>query len=185
MMRLTVVRHTQVDVPKGICYGVSDVPLSEEGIAAMESVIEILKNEHFDVIYTSPLGRCRILAKTLRPGVASITEARLSELDFGDWEMKPWAEIYKTEEGKRWFGDYVATPCPNGRSYNDMLNDMEAFLTELQRSGNEHVLLVTHAGVIRVLIALLENKTPQQTFEIPLQYGEIRQFDIEIQDRKY
>ena len=61
-MEVTFIRHTSVDVPPGVCYGQSDVPLRDsfEQEAAITS--ENLKTyrpqgRDFDHVYTSPLSR--------------------------------------------------------------------------------------------------------------------------------
>ncbi|MBP1641320.1 MAG: hypothetical protein H6Q17_2903 [Bacteroidetes bacterium] len=179
-MQLTVVRHTQVDVPKGICYGVTDVPLAKEGVLALNDITEQFENKRFNAVFSSPLSRCRILAGKLAAGQSLMIDERLCELDFGDWEMKPWSEIYESEAGKRWFADYINTACPNGRSYMEMVHDLKSFLDDLKQRDYQQVVIVTHAGVLRILIALLENKTTEETFETALHYGEIRQFSLNV-----
>ena len=62
-MNIYLIRHTSVDVPKGLCYGLSDVPLRptfEIGAAVTKAKIESI---HFDMAYTSPLSRCTRLAQ--------------------------------------------------------------------------------------------------------------------------
>lgn len=57
-MNIYLIRHTSVDVPKGLCYGQSDVPLRptfEAEAAVTKAKIESI---HFDMAYTSPLSRC-------------------------------------------------------------------------------------------------------------------------------
>ena len=74
-MNIYLIRHTSVDVPKGLCYGQSDVPLRptfEIEAAVTKAKIESI---HFDMAYTSPLtqeywnliseiGKCSILIKS-------------------------------------------------------------------------------------------------------------------------
>ena len=48
----------------------------------------------------SPLQRCEQLAHyllALRPDLASNPDPRLREMDFGDWEGRPWADIARGE----------------------------------------------------------------------------------------
>lgn len=62
-MNIYLIRHTSVDVPKGLCYGQSDVPLRptfEIEAAVTKAKIESI---HFDMAYTSPLSRCTRLAQ--------------------------------------------------------------------------------------------------------------------------
>lgn len=61
-MKMTLVRHTSVDVPKGVCYGQSDVGLRATFAEEAERVRENLKGRKFDAVYTSPLSRCVKLA---------------------------------------------------------------------------------------------------------------------------
>lgn len=177
-MRLTVVRHTAVDVAGGVCYGISDVSLANSAPEDMKNVSERIENECFDAIYSSPLSRCRSLADLLAGVQKIVIDSRLSELNFGDWEMKPWNTIYESEAGKRWFADYLYTQSPNGASYMDMVQDVTAFLNDLKQQPYENVLIVTHAGVIRILIGIFENIAPRNTFDMSLNYGEIRRFEL-------
>jgi len=177
-MKLTVVRHTKVDVPKGICYGVSDVDLAATAPNEIERIVRELQNEIFDVVYTSPLSRCRVLAKAIRPEQEQIADARLLELNFGDWEMASWQQIYESEEGKIWFDDYLHEKCPNGQSYMDIVAAMKDFITELQQKEYEHVLIVAHAGIIRTLISLTKQRNPFGVLELPIAFGDIFTFDI-------
>ena len=84
-MNIYLIRHTSVDVPKGLCYGQSDVPLRptfEAEAAVTKAKIESI---HFDMAYTSPLSRCTRLAQYCGFGDA-IRDPRILELNFGDWK---------------------------------------------------------------------------------------------------
>lgn len=80
-MNIYLIRHTSVDVPKGLCYGQSDVPLRptfEIEAAVTKAKIESI---HFDMAYTSPLSRCTRLAQYCGFGDA-IRDPRILELNF-------------------------------------------------------------------------------------------------------
>ena len=104
-MKIYLLRHTRVDVPSGICYGQTDVSLAE----TFENELAIIKNTllyvTFEKVYSSPLRRCMRLAKEFSDEI--ISDARLMELNFGDWENKSWEEIFDCEKGKRWCGDAI------------------------------------------------------------------------------
>ena len=57
-MRIYFVRHTCVDVPQGITYGQTDVPLNSTFETEAEQVKEQLTGLVFDAVWTSPLSRC-------------------------------------------------------------------------------------------------------------------------------
>ena len=62
-MEVILIRHTSVDVPPGMCYGQTDVPLKPTFEAEAAVTAENLKAYlPFDHVYTSPLTRCVRLA---------------------------------------------------------------------------------------------------------------------------
>ena len=58
-MKITFVSHTSVNVPRGVCYGQTDVPLSDtftqEAEIIHNKLRSITENKPFDEVYTSPL----------------------------------------------------------------------------------------------------------------------------------
>ena len=72
-MSLYLVRHTPVALPKGICYGWLEVPLSEEYPRYAQQIIAELREIRLDKIYSSPSLRCVVLA-----------EAIAQEVNFGE-----------------------------------------------------------------------------------------------------
>ena len=57
-MEIVLIRHTSVDVPPGVCYGQTDVPLKpsfeQEAAVSKENLKVYLP---FDPVYTRPLTR--------------------------------------------------------------------------------------------------------------------------------
>ncbi|MFT3850190.1 MAG: alpha-ribazole phosphatase family protein [Propionivibrio sp.] len=177
-MRLTLVRHTSVDVPKGVCYGKSDVSLAPTFPSELELIRSRIGGEDFDAIFSSPLGRCRRLAEAMCGGRPIMVDHRLSELDFGDWEMADWDTVYASPVGKRWFADFN-TRCPNGESFADQLARTRWFLASIRAVKAGNVLVLTHAGILRAMLCLLHGLTPEQAFDTPLAYGHVLSFDLE------
>lgn len=175
-MIITAIRHTSVDVPSGICYGISDVPVAATFQEEAGQIREQLNNRPFDRIYSSPLKRCSQLASRLFPEKIIFPDDRLKELDFGDWEMQSWESVFSSSEGKTWFQDYTLEKCPGGESFADLGSRLKLFLDELNGFENEQIAIMTHAGVIRALMCLLQQKTAEQAFNTPLKYGEIVHF---------
>lgn len=178
-MQLTLVRHTSVDVSKGICYGITDVQLASTFLGEVDQIRRQLGGERFDAAFSSPLTRCTSLAAEILPLNDFQVDQRLTELDFGNWEMVNWDSIFTSSEGKKWFANYVNTPCPNGESYTDLIKRAELFLNDIRQSTYERVLVFTHAGIIRAMTCLLQHKTPEQAFYTPLEYGQITHFNVE------
>lgn len=95
-MRLHFIRHTRPDIARGVCYGQSDIPLAasfaEEAEDVRARLTERLEGRTPTRIYSSPLSRCRHLSEALGYE-APILDARLLELNFGEWELQRFDEI--------------------------------------------------------------------------------------------
>jgi len=133
----------------------------------------------FDHVISSPLGRCTQLAAILATGHIIAVDVRLSELNFGDWEMMDWDSIYESPEGQAWFADHINTKCLNGEAFTDQIARTRSFLAEIRAVDHSRILLVTHAGSIRAMMCLLQGKTPEEVFNTPLDYGQIITFNLE------
>lgn len=177
-MKLILIRHTSVDVPKGICYGITDVPLAPTFQSELEQVRQKLDGETFDAVFSSPLSRCTKLAVEIIPDNHIRIDHRLAELDFGVWEMTEWDQIFESPEGKNWFGDYVNFRSPGGESFTDLIERGKTFLGDLKRTNFRNVVIFTHAGMIRALMCLIQDKTPEEAFQTPLAYGQIVSFNL-------
>lgn len=177
-MKITFVRHTEVNVPKGICYGKTDVQLADTFRSEMAEVNANLSNESFDALFSSPLSRCSLLAAGLFPESKITIDQRLSELNFGAWEMISYDTIFGTKKGKEWFADYVNTPCLKGESFAELIKRCEAFLRNLQQSSFQNVVIFTHAGIIRAMLSLVQDISPEETFYVPIAYGQIIKLTI-------
>ncbi|KOR82372.1 histidine phosphatase family protein [Paenibacillus solani] len=90
------------------------------------------------------------------PGVEY--DLRLRELDFGDWEGNTYEDLKSDLSYRRWIDNPAEVTPPNGESWEAFRSRVQAFLTGLyyglgtQRAEPE-VLVVTHGGVIRQIVA--------------------------------
>ena len=174
-MKLYLVRHTRVDVPSGICYGRTDVPLADSFETESEFIRSELSGIEFDHVFCSPSSRCMQLGTLLDYPLHP--DERLKELNFGEWEGNTWDAIFESPSGKKWFADYLHEACPNGESDQDMLHRIESFITDLPGTDlpetNGNILVITHAGVIRAFQVLLKNRPIKKVFDTPIVYGQI------------
>ena len=148
-MTLYLVRHPQPDVAAGLCYGRSDLPASEPDTAR---VLADLHQRGLDAlpVVSSPLIRCAALARRLSP--APTFDARLAEMDFGAWELRSWDDIPRNEIDA-WDADLLDYRPGGGETVMDVAARVAAFDAGL-RQQHEDVLVVCHAGTIRLLAAL-------------------------------
>ena len=185
MIKLTCIRHTNVDVPSGTCYGQTDVPLASTYSEERKIINGQIQTLRFDKVFSSPLGRCRQLAADLFPRHEIHFDERLKELHFGQWENKGWEEIFCSEAGKHWMDHYLEEPCPEGESYPEFRSRVASFLNELREKFTGHIVLVTHSGVIRLIKSIIDNLSVEEIFDtFNPAYGGVYSFDLNLKSEK-
>lgn len=170
-MEVYIIRHTTPDIEKGICYGQTDLSLADTFSEEFKTIKQQIPSNQKYSIKSSPLKRCALLANHL--GSHIFFEDRLKELDFGDWEMKPWHNISE-EKLNPWMEDFVNTRVPNGESYLDLSSRVNHFFEEILNSHDEqNLIIVTHAGPIRAFLSSVLGMPLEKSFSIKIQYGAI------------
>ncbi|MFP5410119.1 MAG: histidine phosphatase family protein [Gammaproteobacteria bacterium] len=146
--------------------GQIDDPLSEKGWAQMHAAVgEAAPWQH---IVSSPLRRCREFAETLagRHGLPLRFDDRLKEVGFGVWEGKSAAEIEAEAPGTlaRFKADPINARPEGAEPLAAFHARVAAALDEVRaQHAGQHVLLVGHAGVMRMALAW--------ALEIPLEHA--------------
>lgn len=179
-MKVHLLRHTKPEIEEGICYGQSDIGLSKTFVDELSQLETVISSISFDSIYSSPLKRCVLLAKSLCPDNMKInTDDRLKELNFGAWEMMKWLDISQSKEAQEWFNDYVRVKCPNGDSFMDIHYRVKDFLTMLKGQKQfQNPLIITHAGVIRAFFSIIESIDLKESFNLNIGFGELKTFQL-------
>lgn len=149
-MQLWLIRHPRPAVAAGLCYGRSD--LEPEEAALHEARARLAAQLPAGLpLFSSPLRRCARLAEALAPGAVRY-DARLMEMDFGDWEMRNWQDIDR-EQVDAWNRDLLHFRPGGGESLADMAARVDAFCRQLHNEGLRAAALVCHAGTIRLIDA--------------------------------
>ena len=181
-MQITLVRHTAVSPEwRVICYGNTDIPLADTFAEEAPRVAAQIDLSLYDRILSSPLSRAFKLAQYCVPAGTHIeVDDRLKEMNFGDWEGKPWDSILKEEQEVSAFFEYfIDQPAPRGESLRNLARRVADLLDELYTSGAQHVLLFSHGGVINVLRAMAGHITLQEAFAQILPYGSVTTIDLD------
>ncbi|MCB5190100.1 alpha-ribazole phosphatase [Methylobacillus arboreus] len=180
-MEIYLVRHTTPDVLPGTCYGHSDVDVTETFLAEFDTLYHKLGHVRDPVIYSSPLQRCMKLAEsvaiTFSPQVSVQQDARLKELNFGDWEMQSWNDIPRGLV-EVWAEDHVRHVPPNGESFLQLSQRVQAFVSDLDHAERP-ALVFTHAGVIRALTGYALDLPLIHTFKLQIDYASVSKIIIE------
>ncbi len=177
-MEFYLIRHTKVAVKQGVCYGQTDVDLSDTYLEELKSVKKNLGGIEFDAIYTSPLKRAKQLAKDVFPDQKIIEDVRLMELNFGDWEGKEWTDI-KDPDFAKWMKDFVNLKCTNGESFIMLRDRVSNFWEELKLKSHKRIAIFTHAGVMRTVLAIKNKMKLEDSFrEATPEFGELIKIEV-------
>lgn len=146
-MQVVLIRHTSVAVPRGTCYGQTDVPVSDTFEQEAEQTLRNLQPfMPFDAVYSSPLTRARKLAAYC--GYPTLTvDARLMEMNMGQWEMQLYDEI-QDPHLQAWYQDYMHLPTTGGEAFPDLRARVASFLDQLRQQEHERVAIFAHGGVL-------------------------------------
>jgi len=162
--------------------GQTDDPLSDKGWAQMRAATQA---EHpWAAIVSSPMARCHAFAQWL----AQIThlpltvEDRFKEVGFGVWEGRTAQEIQceapdRVFEFKR---DPVGRRPPGAESLDAFHQRVSAAYEDLlPRYRGQHVLVVAHAGVIRMALCHALGLERERAYRINVGSASMARFRIE------
>lgn len=181
-MTLWLVRHAQPLVASGICYGATDI--AADACATQKAAQRLADAVPSGaIVLSSPLQRCEQLTQVLRglrPNLAYKTDARLREMDFGQWEGQAWESIPHVELDA-WTSHFATWPCGGAECVDDFMARVGAAWDEA-RVRDQPVVWITHAGVARAATLLHQGRRQiDDARQWPTQapaYGEWRVLDI-------
>lgn len=170
-MEIVLIRHTSVAVPKGTCYGQTDVPVAETFEREAAETKRNLGTEPFDAVYSSPLTRARKLAAFC--GYSSpYIDNRLKEMNMGDWEMRRFDDI-NDENLQKYYDDFLHTPTTNGESFELFYRRVASFFDDLRCEHYRRVAIFAHGGVLICAGIYAGLYTPEDCFKHNPPYGGI------------
>ncbi len=162
--------------------GQIDDPLSEKGWVQMREAV----GDHcpWDAIVTSPLARCAAFATELaqRHALPLASDPRLKEVGFGAWEGHTAAALEAAEPGviERFKADPVGRR-PAGAEPLEAFRDrvVAAWEDLLADYAGRHVLVVGHAGIIRVVIGEALDAPLAQAYRIEVANAGLSRVQVE------
>jgi len=175
-MLIHLIRHTTPEIDTGICYGHTDLGLTPNFEQEAQSVLSKL-NGHYDCVITSPLKRCSQLADKISAD-KRISDNRIVEYNFGDWELKKWSE-FTCEASQHWMNNFIEQAAPNGDSLISMKTRVDDFWQELILSNYKNVAVVTHSGVQRLLHGLVLETPLSHLFRLQLDFGAVLELRVD------
>lgn len=168
--------------------GQVDDPLSEKGWGQMRSAV----GDHgpWQVIVSSTLSRCSAFARELgeRHALPVELDERFREIGFGAWEGRTSAELRESDPDilKRFWTD----PLNNRPDGAESLADFERRIVAgwngiLERHAGKHVLLVGHAGQMRMVLRHVLDMPLDRLFRIQVANAAITRIEVDHQEEGY
>jgi len=171
-MLITLVRHAEVQEAYHQRYnGHIDISLSLKGKKEAESLAKHFKNRDFNAVFCSDLKRCKETLMAFDLSVQPVYTQALREKSWGRHEGKSFDEILKMEnftyeDFEQWIN------ALDGEEYSAYISRIEHFFKDfLPASSSGNVLVMTHAGVIRVLMHLLKDISLEEAFSQTFSYS--------------
>ena len=179
-MIITLVRHGEIDNNYLGCYnGHIDIALSERGQKEASSVAKQFEHSTFNAVFCSDLIRTR---ETLHPFSLNVEPTftnQLREKSWGSHEGMTFDAIVKRDSltydhFEQWIN------ALDGEPYTAYVERIHQFFLEfLPSQPYDSVLVMTHAGVIRVLYAIILKLNLEEAFSIPFPYAAHTTLDTE------
>jgi len=180
-MILDLLRHGETELGGGF-RGSLDDALTEQGWAQMRAAVA--DAGPWDRLVSSPLQRCARFAERLaaETGLPLALEPGLQELHFGEWEGRSALDLMHDHEealGLFWADPYAFTP-PAGEPVLAFSGRVLAALGRLHAAyADERVLLVTHGGVMRLLLARARGLPREQLLQVQVGHGALHRLRVE------
>lgn len=159
MKQFLFTRHAETDMIGTFC-GHSDPELNDNGRSQLPGLIKALSSYPIQRVYTSDLLRAKQTAEAIgRHFRAEVCLRRgLREIDFGLWDGLSWGQIELRDPAmaRNWVESYPNVTAPQGEPFGAfqqrVCKEVEFLLAE---APGPYVVVVTHAGFIRVVLTLL------------------------------
>lgn len=187
--RIDLLRHGESQYSHTL-RGHLDDELTEKGWQQMQSTIEQVANQSWDVIISSTLKRCACFAEQLAKTtqLPLLLNYDLKEMYFGEWEGISTQQIYETSpELLANFWQKPSQYCPPRAEtlmqfQTRVLKGFQELLVEMQNQNWQHGLVVTHGGVIKLLACLAKQQPLDDLLKMPAELGKLYSFEFSETD---
>jgi len=141
-------------------------------------------SQAWDVIYSSPLQRCRLFAEQWaeQKQLPLYIEPNLQEMDFGEWEAQPTDRLYQLypdELAQFWQKPLSFTP-PQAESLlafkSRVLESVETLTQQMYAQGWTRALIISHGGVIKLLKCQALKQNANDLLKMSAELGQLNRF---------
>ncbi|WP_095147967.1 alpha-ribazole phosphatase family protein [Pseudomonas sp. Irchel s3a18] len=180
-LHLDLLRHGETELGGGL-RGSLDDALTDSGWEQMRAAV--MDRGPWDRLVSSPLQRCARFAETLgeQLQLPVMLDKDLQELHFGAWEGRSAAALMETDAdalGRFWADPYSFTP-PEGEPVTAFSARVLAAVERLHQAyAGQRVLLISHGGVMRLLLARARGLPREQLLNVEVGHGAMFSLRVE------
>jgi alpha-ribazole phosphatase len=168
MSRVLFIRHAETEMAGRFC-GHSDPDLNTQGQAQLAGLARVLATETIGGVYSSDLRRAQSTAQAIAAGrnVPLTLRPALREIHFGEWEGLSWPEIEQMdpEYARRWVDGYPHITPPAGETFQKFEARVLEEVSHLVDRDGESIAVVTHAGVLRLVLRHLHGCSEEEAWQ--------------------
>ncbi len=176
-----IIRHPEVANHKqNIFNGTIDVDLSKTGYLQADELYDFFKDKNIESIVSSPMKRCKIVAKKFEKNICITYNERLKERNFGIFEGLSWSDaqnIYP-HEAQLFLKEPFSYRVTDGESFYDV---RKRVIPEVEKILKQHknTLIIAHGGINRVIISYLLDMKESSVLKISQDYACINRFQTD------
>ena len=185
MLYLDFLRHGETSLSHTL-RGRTDDALTAKGWAQMQSTITQSEQtgQAWDVIYSSPLQRCRLFAEEWaeQKQLPLYIEPNLQEMDFGEWEAQSTERLYQLypdELAQFWQTPLSFTP-PQAESLmafkSRVVESIQMLTQQMYAQGWTRALIISHGGVIKLLKCQALKQHDNDLLKMSAELGQLNSF---------
>ncbi|HAE63876.1 histidine phosphatase family protein [Acinetobacter johnsonii] len=185
MLYLDFLRHGETSLSHTL-RGRTDDALTAKGWTQMRSTITQAEQlrQVWDVIYSSPLQRCRLFAEQWagQKQLPLFIEPNLQEMDFGEWEAQSTERLYQLYPDKLaqfWKTPLSFTP-PQAESLmtfkSRVVESIQILTQQMYAQGWTRALIISHGGVIKLLKCQALKQHDNDLLKMSAELGQLNRF---------
>lgn len=187
---LLLIRHAEVETSYHRVFGGSrtDMGLSPLGHSQAVALARYLHRRNPAAVYASPMKRVRLTLAPLTGDarLKPVIKHDLREVDFGDWTGLTWEEVREKFgiSAFDWLEELHHARMPGAESGAQLIARTRACAGEiLADHPGQTVVLASHGGVIRALLAAWLDLPLPKTVRFDVDYASVTQVDFTPPDR--
>ena len=177
-MKLTLIRHAKVEESYiGKYNGHNDIGLSKEGLLQAKKLAKKVQEKRFDKVYCSDLTRAKETLKAFNLKSETIFTQEIREKSWGVHEGMSFEEIEETGIKYKNFNQWIeALDGERTREYRERIK--KYFYEVIAKDEAKNILVVTHAGVIKMLLSIHNKLSLEEAFAIKLDYASFIELEL-------